>query len=523
MARMNRNRTAPAIALWVVLAASAAASAGARTCTLELHDALPGGKTMDLSVALDGDKATAAFASARTYNTMPYTVDQSGLKVKSDRLVGKITVTVPSDGWVPKGGKSMTCTYALDVAFRKGKAIGTFEGSCDGEDVKGSVEGVVCRQGKLPKRSRFVLVARAPRGTTKEGLRKVGIQFGWHDGKAVGVKLVPAGSITDIGSATIVEKAKIDFDGRRLTGRIEGRLEHKGKGKRSLVVELDCTVIAARVSGQFTSIVDGEHKVTGGCRGELDLSDVPNPGNSIWKLTLQQGVNDGQMINVFVNTRKGKPVSAFAVTPNYNNATHEVDVSGLALRKDKLAGKIDVTVFPDAWVPKDHSKQKASYEIDARLEGAEVMGGYRGEFAGRKVRGDIEGHLQAKPVVGKVTHATIKPEGGLYDGSQAGYRAFFTFDLEDGRIIGGRVWNNHDKKLKGKITGGTFRIEDEVLTAEMVATIQPGTNAKAGTYTIRVKGPVMGESSCGSATSELGDKTWTSRYWASWEYDREEK
>lgn len=489
-----------------------------RYCHLELARALPGDKPMNLSLAIKDGKVVAAFASARTFNAMAYTVDAAGVKVSESALRGPIKVTVPSDGWVPAGGKTLTCTYDLSVALKDESASGTFTGQAGTHEVAAAATGSVGERAMLPQRCRFILHARAPKGD-KRALGRVGIELGMRDGKAQAVKLIPHGSITDIGAATLVDASEIDFDGRTLRGAIQGQLISNGRDPQKLQLDFECVVIGHRVSGKFRSTVDGKYATAGGIRGEMDLSPVADAANCLWELTLHHGVDHGRMINVFLSTLEGKVSAAYAVTPNFNNATHAVDAGKLRLEDGRLTGPLFVTVYPDAWIPKDHKKRSASYIIDVRRKDAELVGTYEGTFAGQAVKGDVTGHTAAKPEIGQVTHATIKPEGGLYNGAWSGYRAFFTFDVEDGKITSGRVWNNHDKKLKGTITSGTFRVEGDALTAEMVATIEPGTSAKPGTYTIRVEGPVMGTGSCGQAVSKLGDKTWTSRYWASWKYE----
>jgi hypothetical protein len=494
--------------------------AGTRVADLTLRAALPGEKPMDLHMVLAGGRVSAAFAEARTYNTMSYPVDASEVTVTPKGLSGPVTVTIPSDGWVPKGVASITCRYELSAVVRDGKLTGTFRGTCGNDASKGHLTGQLTAQTSKPSRCRFELKARAPKG--RKGLRRVGISMGWRNGKPVGVKLIPHGSITDIGAATVTRQAELTWKGSRLVGRIKGVLQPNGKQSRPVLLELSCLVVGDSVGGTLRTKVGDGKWVSGSIRGEMDDSPVPDPTEAIWKLTLQHGVSKGQPMNVFLSTRDGKLAGAFAVTPNYNNATHEVDASKLKLIDGQLGGNIDVTVFPDAWIPKDHKKQSASYTIRAKLTDAEVTGTFLGEFAGNDVKGQIEGVVRAKPKVGNVTRATIKPEGGLWNGSWSGYRAFFSFNVKDGKITGGRVWNNHDKALKGTIEGGTFQVKDETLKATMVAEIQPGTSAKPGKYTIEVSGPVMGTVSCGNSTSKLGDRTWTSRYWASWKYESEE-
>ncbi|MFP4434072.1 MAG: hypothetical protein ACOCWV_02785 [Planctomycetota bacterium] len=509
---------------WLVLAGAVAfvcmaadGGAATRVTHLTLHSALPGDRPMEVHMVLAGGKVSAAFAEARTFNTMSYPVDASKLKATSKGVTGEIVVTVPSDGWVPKGGRSLKCVFEISVIWRNDQAHGTYKGTRDKQAVRGKITGGLVDQAARPERCRFELTARAPKG--KKGLRRVGVEMGWRDGKAIGVKLIPHGSITDIGPDTIATKASVRFRRSQLTGRIEGVVQGGGDEKgKPLVIEFDALVIGDVVGGTVRTKLDDGPWVTGSIRGRMNTSDAPEPGEAIWKLTMTHGVSPGRPMNVFVSTGGGKVTNAFAVTPNYNNATHEVDTSKLTLKDGRLTGEIDVTIFPDAWIPKNHKKQAASYRISAELTDAEVSGTFLGRFAGRDVKGQIIGVARSKPEVGEITRATIKPEGGLWNGSWSGYRAFFTFDVEDGKITGGRVWNNHDKALKGTVESGTFNVKDETLTATMVAEIKPGTSAKPGRYTITVTGPVMGTVSCGNSVSKLGEKTWTSRYWASWKY-----
>jgi hypothetical protein len=493
------------------------AAGATRVAHLTLEDALPGDRPMRVHLVLAGGEVAAAFGQARTFNTMSYRVDASGVKVTPKGLTGPIVVAVPSDGWVPKGVASVTCRYELSAVFRNGLVAGSFRGSYGDRERQGKIAGTAEAQGAKPSRCRFKLKVRSPKGA--KGLSRVGIEFGWRDGKPIGVKLIPHGSITDIGAATVAKKASLRWRGSKLTGRIEGVLQPNGRKGKPIALELDCVVVGEAVGGTVETTLDDGKPTSGAVRGEMDPSPVPKAGEAIWKLTLQHGVSKGQPMNVFLSTRKGEVASAFAVTPNYNNATHEVDVSKLEFSGETIQGRLDVTIHPDAWIPKDHKKRSASYTIRAELTDAEAAGTFVGTFAGRDVKGNIEGAVRSKPKEGTITKATLKPEGALWNGSWSGYRAFLTFNVKDGKITGGRVWNNHDKALKGDVTDGTFQVADEELTATIHVTVKPGTSAKPGKYVIKAAGPVMGTVSCGNSTSKLQDKTWTSRYWASWEYE----
>ena len=502
----------------VLLAASVGAAAGDsdRICVFELKGALPNDRPMTVHLDLRGGKVRAAFAAARTFNRMPYEVDASGLKVTAESLAGPLGVTIPTDGWVPKDAAKVPCHYDLAVDLAEGKASGTFTGRYGDSKQQGAVAGTVQPRPAWPKRCRFELSFRNPSRKPRK-ISSVGIVFGMRDGKVIGCKLVPVGSITDIGDATLADKADITFADGRLKGTVDGWLVGRAGEKKAFTVTFDAAVIGEAVAGPVTVRLADEQSQGAGLQGTMDRGDVPSPADCCYKLTLHDGVAPGQIMNLFLSTRGGRFIGGFVTTPNFNNSTHEVDVTGLKLTGGKVSGEVKVTIFPDAWIPRDHKGRSARYTIEAKLDDAEIIGRYEGQFADAGVGGAVEGQISPKPPVGNIVAATIKPEGGLYNASPAGYRAFFTMDVADGRITGGRIWNNHDRSLKGTVDGGEIRLADEVLTATFTATVQPGTSARPGKYTIKVAGPIVGGFSCGRAESRWQDKTWTSRYWANWQ------
>jgi len=505
--------------MWALLAGlaglpagMAAAAQGDRVCVLELAGALPNDRTMAVHLDLRGGQVHAAFADARSFNRMPYEVDASDVKVAPAGLTGPIKVSIPTDGWVPKGVAKVDCRYELTVELAGGKASGKFAGQYGQTKRQGAVSGTVGPRPAEPKRCRFELGIRNP-SRQPRAISSVNVVFGMRGGKVVGCKLVPVGSVVDIGPATRAGKADITFADGRLSGTVAGAL---GEEAEPFTVAFDAVVIGRAVAGRVTIRNGQEQSVGAAIQGTADFGDVPPAGDCLYKLTLHDGIAPGKMMNLYLSCRGGRFVGGFAAGPNYNNGTHEVDLSGLKLAGGKVAGEVKVTVFPDAWIPRDHKQQAARYTIQAAFDDADITGSYEGAFAGTPVRGDIEGQITPKPAPGRIVQMTFKAEGGLYNGSPSGYRAFFTMQVADGRIVGGHPWNNHDRNLKGTVEGGEIRIADETLTVTFTVNIQPGTSARPGKYVISARGPVVGELSCGPAESRWEGKTWTSRYWATW-------
>jgi hypothetical protein len=239
--------------------------------------------------------------------------------------------------------------------------------------------------------------------------------------------------------------------------------------------------------------------------GTVRWGAPPEAGNALYKLTIHNALGTGQFLDLYLSATDGKITHGFGTSPNFNNATHEVDVAKLKLAGNKLTGDMPVTVLPDPWIPKDHKPIACAFVVDATIDGGEIAG-TAGKFL-------LDGGLEPKPVAAVLTGGTVKLEAGLM--GDAGYRsrAFVTFTAKDGKVTGGKVGNNHTK-LAGTVDGGEIKIENEHLVGKIQATITVGDGSTEGKYEFEVDTLMVGTAGAGGFTTRMGEEKRTGRLWA---------
>jgi acetyl esterase/lipase len=119
--------------------------------------------------------------------------------------------------------------------------------------------------------------------------------------------------------------------------------------------------------------------------------DLSRGGSAAYRLRLEGAVERTKPLDVYVSLRGSRGAEAFARTPTWSKARHDVDGSSLSLVAGTLRGPITVTLRPDAWTPKDGKPITAQYTLSAPL----ICGGagtYQGRFGGEAVRGAVNAH-----------------------------------------------------------------------------------------------------------------------------------
>ncbi len=347
--------------------------------------------------------------------------------------------------------------------------------------------------------------------------RRARVTFATRDGLAHGGKLDPPGSITDVSYAARVERTDVTLAEGVLAGTITAAVRRLGgEGPVTFVWTLDGRVAGGTAAGSFTTTRGGKEIEGGRFLGTARAGAVPQPGDSLCYLTLHDAVEDGKFLRLYLSARDGAFTHGFGATPNFNNATHEVDVSGLVLAGAQITGKLRVVVSPDPWVPRDHKPFALSYAIRARITDAEVTGTYTGTARGKEVRGALDGGFEAKAEAAVPERIVLKLENALTGGRSWHNRAFFTIEIEDGKIAGGKVWNNHTD-LKGAVDGGSLSLEGETLSGTFEATVGPSGKVSPGRYTFTVDGRWVGDVCAGSFVTRLEGRgeVKRGRFWGS--------
>jgi len=109
--------------------------------SLNLEEALPNERGLQVHVETRGGKIAAAIAKAPSFSKAPYNVDASKLALSAGLVKGDITVTLASDGHTPPVGKTVRAVYAIGARVHDGCVTGRFTGTFGDEKVSGAVVG----------------------------------------------------------------------------------------------------------------------------------------------------------------------------------------------------------------------------------------------------------------------------------------------------------------------------------------------------------------------------------------------
>ncbi len=469
------------------------AADGSGDYELVLDDALGEGKDLTLCVHFDGEgNAARAFSFARRYNRMPHSVELGTLKLEGGEISGKAVATIPFDGWVPKGGKPLTVEMTIDAKVGPDAVAGTYEASFGGNASRGALVGEAFETpGKDAVRRLELRCERSVRG--KRRMRNIGMVLSARDGKVFAARLVPAGSLTDVGMVARAGEQDLTLSDGRLRGTLKGRID--GQGKRPVVDhlwEFDVRVIGNRAAGTLNVTAAGEKAGLGRCTGTV-RTGAPDPGDALWTLTLHDTLPGKNFLNLRLATAGGKVLHGFATSPNWNNSIHTVDTSKLELDDGRLVGKLGVTILPDAWIPKDHKPVACRYALDVRAVDGEARGTSTGVFGKEPTKGTIEGSVEPKPDLKMLRSLTLKVENGGFG------RGFISCKFAEGKFAEGRLWNNHSD-LTGEVKSVDLSFANETATGTLVTTARKG-NVKSGTYTVNVDGVMVGMIGAGEATT----------------------
>ena len=503
---------------WIVpVLLCAACGAFGQDYRIDLVDALGEGKDLSLYMSRDGEKTTHAFGRARRFNVMPYTLATERLVWKGEIVSGETVVTIPSDNYVPKGGKTWHVPVTLEAREKGGVVTGTYRATVDGQSREGAVSGKCfgpaseIRQLRLRCESAVNATAKKRRG------KRIGMTVSVKGETCFAARLTPPGSLTDTAMAACALKQAITLKGCQLTGTMDAETRAQGRTESATpyAYVFDGLVIGDSAAGVLKVKENGKDVPDGQFLGDV-RQGLPDIENGVLKLTLYGAVPPGNYMDVYISTSQGKFAYAFATTANFNNATHTVDLSKLRMEGEALKGTLAVTLNPDPWIPKDHKPVACSFEVQGRIVHGEVSGSFKGSFGPTEVDGRMDGGFDNKPELKAPKALTLKLENALFGGSNYHNRAFLGITLENGKVTGGRVGNNHTS-LKGTVDTGDFTFEDGVLKGKVSITVPGGGGVKAGKYSFDVNGGIVGAVAAGEFTTHMegSEQSKTERFWGS--------
>lgn len=470
-----------------------------------IHNAAEG---RDLNIALDirGGKVVGAFGNAPHFNKMPAELDTAGLAVADGKLTGVMKVSIGWDGWVPAGGNPYKAEYAVSAALADGRVEGRWSSAGVATNVEGAVAGTFAPRAPDTGTIRLALAcANAVDHDQKIGGRGLKSVITLKDGKAVAVRSIPAGSIADVSCSMETPRFDLTLADGRLNGSYEVRITPQGVSPRNPVrvysYRVSGVVIGDGAGGRMAIARDGEVLgETAVFTATARRGPPPPMGDCTYKMTFHHALGEGKFIDVYLASAGGKITGGFASSPNFNNAMHLVDASKLAIGEGRIAGDIGVTVLPDPWIPRDHKPVQCSFAVDCRVAGGEIAGRFKGKAGGDAVEQAIEGAQDDKVKLDNITGGTIRLENGLAGSGNHMARAFVSMQIKDGKVTGGNVGNNHDKAMKGPVTGGEFRLNGDEWSLKVEFTVDSAGGATPGKYVATASGTFVGNMSAGAFT-----------------------
>jgi len=517
------------LALATILALNATAHGTDTHWSLVLKEGLGEGRDISLFLATGKDGVEGAFGHARRFNKMPHVVKALSVKTDGGRLTGPVDITIPFDGWVPinhrplnlrltldarSDGNEVTGTYSLETVIKepekpvpafakkrfKSKAvmaspdIKVEKGLLTGSRSKPMEPGRVCR---LVLNCRDI-VRKSPKARNGQGISTA---LSFKDSRSFAARMIPHGSITDVGFTSTAEEHALTFDGRRLAGTVKALVRGNEKSDDHTTYDLafDGLAVGSELDGLVAVERDGEPLGKKPFSGSL-TTVVADPRDALYSMTLHRCIPKHNHLNVKFTVRDGKILGGFAVSPHFNNAIHTVDFSKLSFYGKTITGALPVTINPDNWVPHDHKPVPCRYELDVKVVDGELMGKFTGTFRDTRVAGHAEGSTDPKTPFKHISRMTLKVENGTFG------RAFVTMHFQDGKLAKSNIWNNHDKGVKGSVEKLDLDWSDERIRGSLTVRTGRSQQGRLPAHTCKVDGILVGNMGAGTAdTTALSD------------------
>ncbi len=521
-----------------------AATATAEVHILTLSGALPDGRDMEMLLDVRNGSVKRSFALAPEFNKVSYRVDAQGLSRTGDKLAGTAVVTITSDGYTPPSGSTDTAAYRIDAKIAAGQIAGTFSGTYTrtgkselregyrtpsappkSEPISGAVSGTAGRAAKWGHSVRFALYldnARAqPAPVSGIRVRTVPrwnlpgfLRFTTSGGKAKVATLRGFGGHPINYFEAEVTETNLVFAQGRLTGTVEAVA-----GGRDYRFRLAADVIADRVAGEFTKVVDGKPGMSGRVLGTAeDVSDM-RPADAIYYLVLDKavaahdhktGVIGTRQMIVHVPCSKGTFNEGVGFAGTYNHTYFDVKPGGLVLTDRKLTGALEVTVNPDPYVPPDGKPIPCTYAIDAALCDGSIVGRFAGKFGAKDVAGRLSGELRPCPSIPEPMQVNIKLDNGAAgkEGGPAWHRrCYVDFTAVDGTADSGSFTNNKGG-FKGHFVNAEVICDGSDFTATIEAVVDESRTVQVGRHTFHLHGKAIGLEVVGEVTTFFEGRLW---------------
>ncbi len=290
----------------------------------------------------------------------------------------------------------------LDVDLRGAEIAGSYQDEATGESRKGAIGGSASRivRGNATVALRL---RREWNGGMNPG-HQTFLDFRLQDGVGVEPRLYTRGDQSGTWTPTF-KTFDVTYRDGVLTGDLRLTCESHGHAKSGdYQLTFAAPVSCNRFADSFRVWRDGTevtpHNPTNrqvwGSMEPPEDEDLTSD-NALYEISLDQALDRGKALRVFLEYRDGELASAKADSPRFCASAHTIDTGGLALEDGRIHGDLAITVRSDGFVPL--CDQPCRYTIDLRLgdDGA-VSGSYAGVFALRTPRrGPVTGVFITQP------------------------------------------------------------------------------------------------------------------------------
>ena len=168
------------------------------------------------------------------------------------------------------------------------------------------------------------------------------------------------------------------------------------------------------------------------------------PEDSTWSIRIHDLWNEGQHVDIYPTFVGGGCERAIATSRKFNTSIHVVETCDIQLEGRRFAGRIDILITPDPWMPKDGRPQQLILDIEGRFHSWDNgdfthQGTYSGMHDGREVSGKISGGLAANETGYANSTWTVDLTPVLPPGAQKRSQIQVSVSLREGKVAGGSI------------------------------------------------------------------------------------
>lgn len=481
-------------AAFVLLATSsiaAAAPGGAMVYELTLADAMGDGRPLTLHLPVENGRTGAGLAFAPGFNRAAHRIEAHELQREGDRLHGRLTVHLRSDGFLPKAEDPQKMILNLDVTLRNDDFTGGYTGESADTAIRGSASGrAVSVTAPRGLQSLHLTLHTVPIEGAKLWQRRAEVTLLMNDGKAIGGLMGTTGSPTYAEWTGVIESAEMSLADGRLKGGFTADVRLPAGENQRMQFAIDELLVGAVAGGSYRVSLGDQKSVEGNFAARLTTAEVPDSPEADLLLELHGALPEGHLLRLHLAHRDGRFLPGFGFSATWNRGVHEVDASRLRLAGDRLTGELQVTVHADPFKPADGKSVSARYQIDARLNRAMAVGRHEGSVGETKVQGRVAAALTPPQPMPEPARVWLKLEDGLIGGAAWVNRAFASFRLADGKAEEGSFLTNK-RVWEGQLKSAQMTFGDVRVHGVLEARVDSG-RASAGDYRFTMEGVRIG-------------------------------